>query len=286
MTCAPLDFALDELLDDIMGTSGPNNVFAAFLPGHNLTPRSLTLNNLTPRSFTSSKLTPRSSAGPPSPAIGINKRKRAESWDSMEGFDIVQSSTDLDKPVTFDYLDQQEDKQKVVKLDKTRKKNRPTIPVTDDNDITGLESLDKHRPDKHLYKYKTWTRKPFHVVTHGFLTDEKQRLLIKMVLQNEINNEEDPKWASLVNIVRDAVSNGNPWYPTREIATKYQLYCEGKNPVNGYNHMTVFSDPRSPYIVRSRPQIFDSRVCLKTLKRQLRVNPVYIEVAQKYNMLK
>ena len=155
--------------------------------------------------------------------------------------------------------------------------------------------------DKENYVYFEWDDPPVqHRRKYGVLTDERQKKLVEDLLQSWIKIEKngptstsDHYQVKLLGAVKSCCSSNN-WIESKKFIKNHCLFynflpgCENQNRRHqdgnrAYNDHRVFSDPKLPFVTRSRSQCLDSRFekqaaeSRRWKKRELRVNPVYVQ---------
>jgi len=156
--------------------------------------------------------------------------------------------------------------------------------------------------DKENYIYLEWDEQPIRYRSkYGVFNDERQEKLTKELLEKWIELEKKgPKKSSdeyqirLLGAIRNCC-NYNEWTDSKEFLKNNSLYYNfvpgelnqtktKQNCNRAYNDHRVFFDPKLPYVTRSRSQCLDSRflkqneASKKWKKRQIRINPIYIEM--------
>ena len=149
----------------------------------------------------------------------------------------------------------------------------PSSPVPRDEwAFKGFETLNKNN-DRAAgeFVYRQWQSKPAMDIT-----EETQARYIRKVLQTSIEGKYKSDWWT--PMLRKVLKNGNEWMESKEF---FDTYTSGREKANG----GIFYDAQSPEIMASRLQIVDERkykvnkgTFFEQIKRQLRVNPVHLEI--------
>ena len=137
---------------------------------------------------------------------------------------------------------------------------------------SGFESLERDTSDiEKDYKYRQWQTQPTHHVPK-----EEQYEHIRHVLEMTLSGKyKAPWWKPMLDKV---LENGNDWMESRDFFTNYTC---GREKANA----GIFYDTKCPEVTASRLHIVDERrykikrgTFFEQIKRQLRVNPMHIEV--------
>lgn len=242
------DTALDVMMDEMFQQEiADDNACHTSQPSSMPPPRSCSTQQNTPRSYHPSPLTP----PPGSPGIGDEHLIQDPDSSSDD------SGSDSDSDSSSDSSDSDDD-------------GNYTYKTSDSLKYAGMCSTvrvsDKSKSKKGKYFYKHWLTPPVRTVT-----DTQQKASIRALLADPST----PEW--ITRAVPLAAANGNPWM---ESCKYHAEYFGGKQR----SHSLVFHSPQKPEIRGYRPQISDERRRLdnpgfyQTTVRELRVNPLYIEV--------
>ena len=150
----------------------------------------------------------------------------------------------------------------------------PALPIAPEEGwaYSGFESIDRDTSDiEKDFKYRRWQIEPSHHVSK-----EEQEENIRHVLQMTLHGKyKSPWWKSMLDKV---LENGNEWMESREF---FVMYTSGREKANA----GIFYDPKNPEVSASRLHIVDERrykinkgTFFEQIKRQLRVNPMHLEI--------
>ena len=136
----------------------------------------------------------------------------------------------------------------------------------------GFESLAREDESNGRYRYNKWKKRPVFMKKYGELNDEVQRRCIRKTLRDPLFLES--KYHETIS--RVYLSGENEWMKSTDFMARHGFSTDER-----YNNALMFFPFSTPYATPSRPQCFEARFDLSLKKRrarQLRVNPVYVEV--------